>query len=224
MWAQKTNQDRPWAGLHVLVPAKAKALFDVAVDAVFGNGEEILFWKDRWLDGHTLAELAPNLVKTVPKRIANRRTVVQALTVQVHDIKGALTVQVLVEYLQIWEMADVVVLRQNVADQYKWELMQHGSYSSKSAYEAFFLGSIRFGPWRKIWKTWAPACCKFFIWLVFHGRVWTANRLAKRNLTHPEACPLCDQAAADPEIDKKGLNYVLERLNMIPQCELREPL
>jgi hypothetical protein len=102
------------------------------------------------------------------------------------------------------EMADGVVLRQNVADQHKWELMQHGSYSSKSAYEALFLGSIRFGPWRKIWKTWAPACCKFFIWLVFHGRVWTANRLAKRNLTHPEACPLCDQAAADPEIDKKG--------------------
>jgi hypothetical protein len=101
-------------------------------------------------------------------------------------------------------MADGVVLRQNVADQHKWELMQHGSYSSKSAYEALFLGSIRFGPWRKIWKTWAPACCKFFIWLVFHGRVWTANRLAKRNLTHPEACPLCDQAAADPEIDKKG--------------------
>jgi hypothetical protein len=63
----------------------------------------------------------------------------------VHDIKGALTVQVLVEYLQIWEMVDGVVLRQNVADQYKWELTQHGSYSSKSAYEAFFLGSIRFG-------------------------------------------------------------------------------
>jgi hypothetical protein len=62
----------------------------------------------------------------------------------------------------------------------------------KSAYGAFFLGSIKFGPWRKIWKTWAPRC-KFFIWLVLLGRVWTADRLAKRNLPHPEACPLCDQ-------------------------------
>jgi hypothetical protein len=43
LWAQKTNPDRPWAGLHVLVPAKAKALFDVAVDADVRNGEEILF-------------------------------------------------------------------------------------------------------------------------------------------------------------------------------------
>ena len=35
--------------------------------------------------------------------------------------------------------------------------------------------------------------CKFFIWLVFHNRVWTADRLAKRNLPHPESWPLCDQ-------------------------------
>ena len=61
LWAQKTNPDRPWAGLSVTVPPKAEALFNMAVEAIVGNGEEILFWKDRWLDGHTLAELAPNL-------------------------------------------------------------------------------------------------------------------------------------------------------------------
>jgi hypothetical protein len=111
----------------------------------------------------------------------------------VHDIKGALTVQVLVEYLHIWNMVEGVVLRQDVVDQYKWKLTQHGLYSSKSAYEAFFLGSIKFGPWRKIWKTWARPRCKFFIWLVLLGHAWTVDRLAKRNLPHPEACPLCDQ-------------------------------
>jgi hypothetical protein len=54
---------------------------------------EILFWKDRWLDGHTLVELAPCLFKIIPKRIVNRRTVAQALDNRnwVHDIKGALT-------------------------------------------------------------------------------------------------------------------------------------
>jgi hypothetical protein len=76
----------------------AKALFDVAVDAIVGNGEENLFWKDRWFDGHTLVELAPCLFKTIPKRIVNRWTVAQALDNRnwVHDIKGSLTVQVLV--------------------------------------------------------------------------------------------------------------------------------
>jgi hypothetical protein len=78
LWAEKTNPDRPWAGLPVTVSPKAKVMFDVAVDAIVGNGVEILFWKDRWLDGHTLVELAPNLIKTVPKRTF-KRTVAQAL-------------------------------------------------------------------------------------------------------------------------------------------------
>jgi hypothetical protein len=51
LWAQKTNAERPWADLPIIVPYKARALFNVAVDAIVRNGEEILFWTDRWLDG-----------------------------------------------------------------------------------------------------------------------------------------------------------------------------
>ena len=43
LWAQKPNAERPWAGLLITVPHKARALFNVAVDAIVGNGEEILF-------------------------------------------------------------------------------------------------------------------------------------------------------------------------------------
>jgi len=32
------------------------------------------------------------------------------------------------------------------------------------------------------------------MWLVAHNRCWTADRLAKRGLPHPERCPFCDQA------------------------------
>lgn len=91
-------------------------------------------------------------------------------------------------------MVDSLVLQQEVPDQYKWKLTHTGSYSSKLAYAAFFVGTIKFGPWRRIWKSWAPPRCKFFIWLVFLNRVWTADRLAKRGLPHPESCPFCDQA------------------------------
>uniref|UniRef100_A0A0A9DF12 Reverse transcriptase zinc-binding domain-containing protein n=1 Tax=Arundo donax TaxID=35708 RepID=A0A0A9DF12_ARUDO len=56
------------------------------------------------------------------------------------------------------------------------------------------MGSTNFGPWKRVWKTWAPLRCKFFIWLAINNRCWTADRLAKRGLQHPAACPLCDQA------------------------------
>jgi len=46
----------------------------------------------------------------------------------------------------------------------------------------------------KIWKSWAPQHCKFFIWPATNNRCWTGDRLAKTGLPHPPACPLCDQA------------------------------
>jgi hypothetical protein len=111
---------------------------------------------------------------------------------------------VLVDYFLIWDMMDGVILRQDVPDHYKWKLTQHGTCSSKSAYEAFFLGSIKFGPWRRIRKTWAPPRCKLFIWLFFRSRVWTADCLARRNFPHPDACPFCDQ-------EEETINHLLIR-------------
>jgi hypothetical protein len=57
----------------------------------------------------------------------------------------------------------------------------------------FFIGSTLFGPYERIWKSWAPPKCRFFMWLVTHDKCWTADRLARRGLPHPAQCPLCDQ-------------------------------
>jgi hypothetical protein len=65
-------------------------------------------------------------------------------------------------------------------------LSQQGVYSAKSAYVGFFIGSTTFRPWERIWKSWAPRKCKFCLWLVAHGRCWTAEQ-------HPHRCFLCDQ-------------------------------
>lgn len=69
-------------------------------------------------------------------------------------------------------------------------------YSAKAAYENLFIGSIQFEPSDKIWKSWAPPKCNFFLWLAALQRCWTADRLQKRGLEHPAKCPFCDQ---DPE-------------------------
>jgi hypothetical protein len=66
-------------------------------------------------------------------------------------------------------------------------------HSSKSCYKASFIGSITFEPWKRLWKTWAPPKCKFFLWLAIRNKCWTVDRLQKRRLDHHEVCPLCDQ-------------------------------
>ena len=38
-----------------------------------------------------------------------------------------------------------------------------------------------------------PEQVQKFLWLAIRNRCWTADRLAKRGLPHPDKCPLCDQ-------------------------------
>ncbi|WVZ94091.1 hypothetical protein U9M48_040028 [Paspalum notatum var. saurae] len=175
LWLQKTNAARPWEGLPVNVPRNAQALFAAAIQVAVGSGEDTLFWTDRKF----LAELAPNLVLAISKGARKQRTVFQALTNRrwVKDIRGALTVQVLVEYVKIWEMVDDVILQPGVPDHFRWRFTQSGQYSCKSAYQSFFLGTVKFGPWKRIWKSWAPLRCN----------------PSPRGLPHPNVCPLCDQ-------------------------------
>ena len=67
---------------------------------------------------------------------------------------------------------------------------------------AFFQGKVAFHPWERIWKSWAPGKCHFFMLLVARNRCWTADRLARRGLEHPTTCPHCDE-------DEENINHLL---------------
>jgi len=110
------------------------------------------------------------------------------------DIKGALTLEVLAEYLELCDFLSDFSLQAEVEDVHVWQFSTTGQYTNKSAYEALFIGATSFGPWKQIWKSWAPGKCKFFLWIAALNRIWTADRLARKGLSHPAACPLCDQA------------------------------
>lgn len=111
LWLQKTDHAWPWEGLPVHVSRMAHALFAMDVVTEVGNGENTKFWDDRWINGSTVVELAPNLIQLIPKRARGQRTVSQALNNRrwISNIQGALTVQVLVEYLRIWGLVDGII-------------------------------------------------------------------------------------------------------------------
>jgi hypothetical protein len=44
-----------------------------------GNGANILFWTDKWINGRRIADIAPRLLSTNPERIAGKRTMQEAL-------------------------------------------------------------------------------------------------------------------------------------------------
>jgi hypothetical protein len=56
-----------------------------------------------------------------------------------------------------------------------------------------FMGAISFELWKRVWKSWAPPKCKFFVWLEIRNKCWIVDRLQRKGLPHPVVCPLCDQ-------------------------------
>ena len=107
--------------------------------------------------------------------------------------------QVLCQYLKVWEIARDTVLDQTRSDRFVWKWSADGKYSASSTYRAFFAGSTVLLGARELWKTRAPPKVKFFRWLAFHGRLWTADRRRRHGLQDCDACVLCGQASETVE-------------------------
>ena len=76
---------------------------------------------------------------------------------------------------------------------FRWRWSSSGQYSTSSTYRAFFLGLTEQLGAKQLWKIKAPNKCRFFIWLVLHGRCWTSDRLQRHGLPNHGNCVLCDQ-------------------------------
>jgi hypothetical protein len=105
LWLPKVEPDKPWAKLPMHFPSKVKSFFHAVIHTEIGNGYSTLFWEDRWIHGRNVMDIAPRLLLVVPRRIQNSRTVHTALANRswLNDIQGALTVDVLVDYLDLWD-------------------------------------------------------------------------------------------------------------------------
>jgi hypothetical protein len=103
LWIQKTEPNRPWSSLTIQVPDKVQAFFSMVMQTEVENGANTLFWKDRWIQGQRVVDIAPRLLKVVLKRKINTRTVQEAITGRawMSDIRGALSVGAIVDYLHL---------------------------------------------------------------------------------------------------------------------------
>jgi hypothetical protein len=112
-----------------------------------------MFWTYKWLRG-SISDLALRLYELIPKRVLNKRTVQDALSNRrwVSDIKGALTVVALIDYLHLWETLSDIVLQPNIEDKHIFSFASDGRYSAKVAYKSLFLGSSSFGHYRRVWS------------------------------------------------------------------------
>jgi hypothetical protein len=78
-----------------------------------GNGANTIFWKDRWIQGQRVVDIAPRLLQVVLKGRINTRTVQDALIGRawMSDIRGVLSVGAIVDYLHPWNLLLTAELR-----------------------------------------------------------------------------------------------------------------
>lgn len=187
IWRMHTNPLRPWRGLDMQFSKAELDVFAASTSMVLGNGESSLFWEDRWLDGKSVKEMAPEVYALVPKRRRKVRTVRETLIdcAWIPDIVGAPSALALWQYVQLWGRLRDIQLSPD-QDRMVWRWSTDGQYTSPRA--------IISGSWELNWKTWAPPRVKFFIWLACLDRCWTSERPARRGLPYAPRCPLCDQS------------------------------
>lgn len=94
LWLQRTNPDRAWEALPMRVEPEVQQLFNASISVQLGGGTQALFWTEKWIDGESVADLAPVLITLVSNMIKKTRMVQQALHDRhwVRDISGGLTV------------------------------------------------------------------------------------------------------------------------------------
>jgi hypothetical protein len=135
---------------------------------MFGNGSS---WCKR---------RASHIFALVPKRFASKRIVAEGFADMswVQDIHGVATLEVIAEFISLWEVISEVVMLSDIPDRHFWRFSSSGCYSAKLAYDVMLYGATGFEHWKRIWKSWAPPKCCFFLGLVAHNRCWRVDRLA----------------------------------------------
>jgi hypothetical protein len=151
----------------------AVVVFDSFIKIQVGNGKNTLFWRDQWIHGLSIYDIAPLVLELVSTRNINRRKVHDALQENrwMLDISKPLTELAALQCIQLWIKLGDIVRDEEMEDSFTWPWTIDGSYSASSIYNLLHEGDIRFPATAAIWENGAPLKQKIFAWLAVQRRL-----------------------------------------------------
>jgi hypothetical protein len=193
LWFTRMDPQRTWSGFKFGNETQEKSFFAASISVTVGDGRKAMFWSHTWIRGSSIRSVATTFGAVSP-RVRRTRTVRNGILdrVWVRDIIGATTVQVIVQYIRVWDLLLDFILTDTL-DRFIWKWTASGEFSSASAYQVLFFGRSHLLGALQLWKTQAPGRVRFFGWLVLHGRCWTSDRLRRHDLSNRHECALCAQ-------------------------------
>lgn len=166
-WLKHTDDTKPWQGIPLMMDTQVQKAFTSLVQWNLGNEERVVFWKDHWINGATVAEIAAIVHAQVRTQVVNQRSVREALHQHrwANDIVGNLSADGLVQILRLREIMISIELDPTQFDTPLWQWNNIGTYTLMSTYAMLWEGSIHFPLASAIWKLWTLLSCKLFMWL-----------------------------------------------------------
>jgi hypothetical protein len=174
-WLRRTDPSRPWQGLPAIKDPEANEVFQSLAQFAVGEGDRILFWRDKWINGRNVEEIAPDVAALVPTRRKNMRMVKEALLEDVWllDVAGELSIDEWMQCTLLWEELRRVPRDGDRPDQITWKGSVSRKYSTRRTYNMLCIGRITWSMAKPIWRSFAPLKCKIFGWLALKRRLWT---------------------------------------------------
>ena len=103
------------------------------------------------------------------------------------------TVEEMESFVQLWDLVQGVQLSDQ-QDQITWRWTPDGTYTTKSAYNAQFLGSFSNFRREYVWRADAEGKHKFFAWLLIQSKILTEDKLLARQWPCNPLYPHCNLA------------------------------
>jgi hypothetical protein len=107
-----------WPSMNIVEDKQTTTFFNASVCFILGNSETFLFWADPWLAGMHLPEIALEVIDAVPTHRTKQLTAAAALTSMswTRDIRGALIIPVLVQYMFLYQRLQTIQLSPDMVD------------------------------------------------------------------------------------------------------------
>jgi hypothetical protein len=131
LWLARTDSDMMWASFQFPVDRAAQPFFNASITIEVRDSARALFWEDAWLADCSIKTLAPKMWVAVSQRIIRSHMVRDELSVGAHgirwvvDITHARTVQVIDQFISVWDMVSSVTLSSE-PDAFVWKWSPDG--------------------------------------------------------------------------------------------------
>ncbi|XP_042515366.1 uncharacterized protein LOC122089737 [Macadamia integrifolia] len=152
-----------------------------------GTGEDIFFWKDRWIGPLSIAELSPLPLSHF--YYSNCRVVDF-----IEDGKWCFP-PIQSEFLKdTFKAIGNISLPQGQKDRCCWSLSSLGAFSTKSAWEALRKVSPKVGWAKMVWSSVLIPRQSVFGWRLIHGKLPCDDKVKRKGVLLPSRCEVCNKA------------------------------